>query len=174
MTLEANDQETTPTESLVRSIVPYYLDDTSIGSKKVQYLGYLIANFTVTEALKLTKIHHKTLTRWREDPTFTDVEAKCQGELRKKLSLEINDIEYTRNFKLVMAKDFSILYKDATGGVLTEAEQDYLRLIRKFYTPQNLVVMKELLEGIISPDKMFDFSKTVVEFRLRQVTMTER
>jgi len=58
--------------------------------------------------------------------------------------------------------------------VLTEAEQDYLRLIRKFYTPQNLVVMKELLEGIISPDKRFDFSKTVVEFRLRQVTMTER
>ena len=49
---------------------------------------------------------------------------------------------------------------------LTEKEQQYLLVIRKFYTPQQLAMVKQLIGGSGDRGEPFDFTKTVLEIRL--------
>lgn len=155
--------DVTTTEGMAQSLVPYYMD----GGKKARYLSYLVACFSVMEAVKLAKIHFKSVLRWREsDPKFKELEDKAVGELREQLSNQLIDIEFTRNFRLVLAKDFEILFKDATGTTLTDKEQQYLLVIRKFYTPQQFAMIKQLVIGDGGKGEPFDFTKTVLEIRL--------
>lgn len=157
----------TPTEGMAQSLLPFYIFSTQEYNKKARYLSYLVAHFSVMEACKLAKVHLKTVMRWRrEDPSFYLVEKQCGTELAKKLSDELIDIEFTRNFRLIMAKDFQILFKDAAGAGLTEKEQQYLMVIRKFYTPQQLATIKQLVSGDGQQNEAFDFTKTVLEIRL--------
>lgn len=161
--------EQTPTESIVSTLMPYYTE----GSKKAKYLGYIIAGFSIMEACKLVDIHLKTVIRWRDnDPVFLALEEKSRTELREQLSNQIIDIEFSRNFKLVLAKDFNVLMKDAAGEALSQAEQGYLYLIRKFYTPQQLVMVKQLLGSNGEKQDAFDFTKTVLEVRISKETKT--
>ena len=152
----------TKTEGTIQSLIPHFLD----GDRKAAYLGYLIAGFSRVEAKRLTGIHDRTLTRWTQgDPDFVEFVSKIP-DVRRKLSDQLLDIEYTRNFKLVLSKDFKVLYKDATGKLLTEQEQQYLQSIRKFYTPQHLTMLRQLLSGKDESGEAFDFTKTVLEIRL--------
>lgn len=155
----------TTTEGIAQSLIPYYTD----GGKKARYLSYLVASFSVMEAVKLAKIHYRTVKRWREeDSSFEKLEAKAVGELRKQLSDQLIDIEFTRNFRLVLAKDFEVLFKDAQGEVLTESEEKYLMVIRKFYTPQQFAMIKQLVGGDGEKGEAFDFTKTVLTIRLEK------
>ena len=154
--------ELTTTEGIAQSLIPYYMD----GGKKARYLSYMIAGFSIMESVKLAKIHLKSVMRWREsDAKFKELE-ESTPELRQQLADHLIDIEFTRNFRLVLAKDFEILFKDATGGALTEKEQAYLLVIRKFYTPQQLMMVKQLISGDGDKSQPFDFTKTVLEIRL--------
>jgi hypothetical protein len=67
-----------------------------------------------------------------------------------------------------MAKDFRILYKDAMGEVLTKMEQDYINQIRKFYTPQQFAIIKQLVGGSSVSGEAFDFTKTVLSIRIEK------
>lgn len=155
----------TPTESIAQSLVPYYTE----GGKKANYLSYLVASFSVMESCKLGKVHLKTVLRWRrEDFKFASIEEQCSTELRKRLADELIDIEFTRNFRLVLAKDFGILFKDAQGIALNEREQQYLLLIRKFYTPQQFAMIKQIIGGSDGAGEAFDFTKTVLTIRLEK------
>ena len=137
-------QELTTTEGIAQFLVPYYRD----GGKQAKYLSYLVAGFSVMEACKMAKCHLGSVKRWRRlDPNFSPLEDKALGELRDSLSKHMLDIEFTRNFRLVLAKDFEILFKDATGGQLTENERQYLMLIRKFYTPQQFAMIKQMVSA---------------------------
>ena len=153
----------TPTEGMVQSLLPLFME----GDRKAAYLGYLVAGFSKIEAKRLTGIHDRTLTRWIQgDPQFVEFMAKLP-EVRKDLSNQLLDIEYTRNFKLVLAKDFKILYKDSTGKQLTKEEEQYLNNIRKFYTPQHLVMLRQLLSGGDgNKAEALDWTKTILEIRL--------
>lgn len=159
----------TATEGMVQSLIPHYLE----GDRKAAFLGYLVAGFSKHEAVKLTGIHKKTLTRWYQDSDFVSFLDQLP-DVRQKLSDQLLDIEYTRNFKLILAKDFQVLYKDATEQPLTMSEMEYLRNIRKFYTPQHLVMLRQLLGGKDESGEAFDFTKTVLEIRLSQEKGTKR
>lgn len=155
--------EVTPTEGIAQSLINFYVE----GGKRARYLSYLVAGFSIMEAVTLAKIHHKSVLRWREDDSnFVDLERKATGELREQLSNQLINIEFTRNFRLVLAKDFQILFKDAAGTQLTDKEQQYLLLIRKFYTPQQLAMIKQIVGGDGKPTEAFDFTRTVLEIRL--------
>lgn len=157
-------EEVTKTEGIAQSLIPYYRD----GGKQASFLSYMVAGFSVMEACKLAKVHYGSVKRWRRlDPNFVKVEEQCTTELRKRLSDELLDIEFTRNFRLVLAKDFEILFKDACGTVLTEKEQQYLLTIRKFYTPQQFAMIKQLV-GADGKEEAFDFTKTVLTIRLEK------
>lgn len=156
---------TTTTEGIAQSLIPFYTD----GGKRARYLSYLVAGFSTMEAVKLAKIHLKSVTRWREsDPQFVDIETKATGEFREQLSNQLIDIEFTRNFRLILAKDFQILFKDATGVLLTEKEQQYLMVIRKYYTPQQFAMIKQIVGGDGKSTEAFDFTKTVLTIRLEK------
>ena len=159
-----------PTEGMVQSLVSHYIE----GDLKATYLGYLVAGFSRIESKRLTGIHDKTLTRWTQgDPAFVEFVSKIP-DVREKLSNQLLDIEYTRNFKLVLSKDFKVLYKDAMGKLLTEPEQQYLQAIRKFYTPQHLFILRQLLSGKGGSGEAFDFTKSVLEIRLSKETGSKR
>lgn len=153
----------TESEGVAQALVPYYID----GTKKSRYLSYLIANFSVMESCKLANVSLRTVRTWREtDPHFVELEERSSSEIRKQLADTLLDIEFTRNFRLVLAKDFQILFKDAQGQSLTDKEQQYLLVIRKFYTPQQLVMLRQLLVGGDGAPEAFDFTRTVLEIRL--------
>ncbi len=167
------DPESTPTESIAETLLPYYTE----GTKKAQYLKYIIAGFSKTEASKLCKLGkypHKTVHRWEADPVFMALLEKSRTTLRDELSNKLVDIEFTRNFMLVLQKDFDVLFKDALGEeALTKDEFAYLSLIRKFYTPQQYAMIKQMAVGG-GPDGAFDFTKTVLEIRLSKETTVAR
>lgn len=161
-------KELTPTEGIASAILPYYTD----GTKKANYLKYIIAGFSKNEAMKLCdlgKYPHKSVNRWEEDPVFVALLEKSRTDLRDELANKLTDIEFTRNFMLVLQKDFRVLFKDATNEVLTEDENDYLKLIRKFYTPQQYAMVKQMAGGN-GKEGAFDFTKTVLEIRLSKET----
>jgi len=156
--------EPTTTENIAQSMIPYFTD----GTKKAKYLSYLISNFSVMESCKLAKVHYTTILNWRKiDPQFVEVENSIP-KLRKDLANNLVDIEFTRNFRLILAKDFEILFKDAQGLALTDKEQQYLLTIRKFYTPQQFAMIKQLVGGNGKSEEAFDFTRTVLTLRIEK------
>lgn len=148
------------TEELANSIIPFMHDE-----KKASYITKRICNFSVREACQLANVTEKSVRRWRAaDPRFNHLDTDGLTELRKTLANEFIDLQFTRNFHMVLDKDFKILYKDAIGTTLTEDESNYLVKMRAHYTPQALAVVKQLLSGG-TIDEPFNFTKTVMTIR---------
>ncbi len=164
-------QEITPTEteSIAKSFIPTFSDD----NKKATYLSYLIANFAHREACQLTPVSEKQVHRWKDaDPNFLHICTDGLKELRKEFANSFLDMQYTRNFHLVLQKDFRVLYKDALGTELTENENKYLEKIRQHYTPQSLAMVKQLLGGG-TIDQPFDFTKLTMTIKREQIEITQ-
>jgi len=170
MTTEViNPQEPTTTESIAQTLLPYYTED----GKKPEFLKYIIAGFSKMEAAKLCglgKYPLKTIHRWEEDPVFMALLEKSRTTLRDELANKLVDIEFTRNFMLTLKKDFKVMMKDAMDETLTEQESAYLTSIRKFYTPQQYAVVKQLASGGGDQGEAFNFTKQVLEIRLTKET----
>ena len=165
MTLEKSTEIENPTENIAQALLPYYTE----GDKKSDYLKYIIAGFSKMEAVKLTGVHLKTVHRWEEDPVFMALLEKSRSEFRDELANKLVDIEFTRNFTLTLQKDFKVMFKDAIGEELTDTEAKYLVAIRKFYTPQQYAMVKQLTTKN-GDGAAFDFTKTVLEIRLSKET----
>lgn len=156
MTIEASDPV-----GMGRSVIPYYQNDTN----KARYLSYRVNNFNHMESCQLAGINPVTVQRWRKsDPYFYKLDVEDMGELRKQYSAEFLEAEFTRNFRLVLRKDFEVLNKDARHEILSSSELSYLFKIRAHYTPQQLAMLKQLLGGG-TVDKPFDFTKFVLTIR---------
>lgn len=163
-----SEEKSTTTENMAQSLVPFYTD----GGKKSKYLSYIVASFSVTEAAKLAKVHLKTVQRWRKDDLqFQEIENRGLTDLRKQLSKELIDIEFTRNFRMVLQKDFDVLFKTVTGVMLTDREHQYLLQIRKHYTPQQLAMIKQILGEVTGAGKEFDFTKLTLTIRREREEM---
>ena len=163
----------TETEAIAQAIIPYFTD----GGKKAEYLGFRVANFTVRESCELGNVTEKQVRRWREaDEQFMYLDQEGLSELRKTMASESINMQFTRNFHLILQKDFKVLYKDAMiengGPKLTEDETKYLDKIRMHYTPQSLAMVKQLLGGGTT-DKPFDFTKLTMTIRREQVDITQ-
>lgn len=130
------------------------------GTKKAEYLSYRVCNCTVREAVQLSKITERTLRYWREkDEHFAYVDGEGLTEYRKKFANEMLDMEFTKNFRMVMKKDLEVLLKSLTNeSAMTDREQNYLLKMRSHYSPQNLAAIKQLLGGG-SLQEPFDFTK---------------
>lgn len=152
------------TESIIRSI--FEVDG---NSNKSNYLGYRASGFSVRESLRLTGIHEKTLHRWRDgDPKFV-LQENSLPELRKTLGVNFAHLEFLRNMRLFLEKDYQILQKslrkpDVTDPttIMTKSEQDYLLRIRSIYTPQQLEVMGALIGVASDTLQPVDFTKLIL------------
>ncbi len=157
------------TEEMASSLLPMLQADGGDG-KRADYLSKRVCNFSMRESCKLANVSEKSVRRWREsDPNFYHLDTEGMTELRKKLGNELIDMEYTRNFHLVLQKDFKVLYKDAIGSTLTEDETAYLLKIRQHYTPQSLAMVKQLLGGG-TVETPFNFTDIVFTMKREKVT----
>lgn len=137
-------------ESIPRSVVPWNRDD-----DRSRYLGLRSSGFTIREALGLIGKAKSTLSHWRKDETFLELEDRLP-ELRKELGLEYAALEFQRNYRLVLEKDFRVLKEslirrtkiDTEGNriVLPMDAQDfkYLLQLRAHYTPQQAQAIEQL------------------------------
>jgi len=160
------------TEEMASSLLPALVDD-GLDGKRADYLAKRICNFSVREACALAHVTEKSVRRWREaNPEFLRLDTEGMTELRKKLATQYVDIEFTRNFHLIMQKDFKILYNDAIGLPMTEKDNEYLLKIRQHYTPQSLAMVKQLLGGG-TVDTPFDFTRLTMTIKREQVEITQ-
>lgn len=160
-------------ESIAEVSLPAIMQE---DGKKARYLSYRISGFTVRESVGLAKISESIVRYWRDnDPEFKDIDTTDKvKDLREKLGAQYLTTEFTRNFHLAMQKDFQVLYKSVKQpDDLTAQEQQYLLKLRNFYTPQQLVLMKQLIGEAHSDG--FDFTKLVFEIKREreQITISE-
>ncbi len=167
------------------SLIPYRYDDL-----RAKYLGWMSSGFSDEEALYVLGLNVRWLELMREDSKFCKLEERIP-ELRKELSKQYTEMDFYRNFRMVLEKDHRILRKslemdmveDEETGELVPAEmtnydQQYLLRLRGAYTPQQL----QLLEAVASgKDAGFNFAQWVAEnqkviqySRTDTVTVTEK
>ncbi len=116
--------------------------------RKADYLGYRALSFSIRECLALAGVTQATLNKWRrEDAEFRMFETERLAFLQRTVSSDIMRMRWLRNFFLVLRRDERILYKSAFNFEgLTDNERAYLHLIRKHYTPQDLLALEKALE----------------------------
>jgi len=145
-------------EAIVKSIVEQNWD-----SKKSRYIGYRASGFTIREAASLIKVGQRTVVRWRqEDSVFASMEEQLP-ELRKRLGLEYANMEFLRNYRLLLEKDYNIIMKSMElkgEEALPVQDHQYLLKARGHYTPQQL----ECLKGMIGDEagRPLDFTKFIL------------
>lgn len=175
-----NMEQTLPTEpqeeSIPKSLVPWNRDD-----DRSRYLGLRSSGFTLREALGLIGKAKSTLSLWRKDPKFLELEDKLP-ELRKTLGLEYAIFEFFRNYRLVMEKDNRVLKsslmkrttrdKDGNEVEVPMDAQDfkYLLQMRSHYTPQQLLAFEQLASKGNDAGRLSD---DWVEIALRMTRTTE-
>ena len=162
--------QTTPT-SIAEALYPEP-GELSETPKKVRYIYYRVAFFSVREALKLAKVSEKTLYAWRKDDAEFDLADRADWtEKRQLLANQYLNVEFTRNFHLVLTKDFDVLFKAATGETLNELEHEYLLKIRSHYTPQHLALIKQLA-GEIDKGPEFSFTNLTLTIKREREELT--
>jgi len=158
-----SDNGRTPEEAIARSVIPWPYDD-----DKSRYLGLRASSFTRREAIAYMGIANSTVSWWISTyPEFAKIDKNIH-EYRKILSEEYLGIEFIRNFRLVMEKDFRVLKKslmskadlEATEDSFTSQDAAYLNKVRSQYSPQTLDVIHNLLTGQ-KQGQGFDFTDIV-------------
>lgn len=140
--------------SAATSLIPYRRDDT-----RAKYLGYLCCGFSDEESLYVLGLNRTWLETMREDSKFTDLEERIP-ELRKVLSQEYTEMDFYRNFRMVLEKDHRVLRTslgmelvedEETGEMVPEQlssfDQQYLLKMRSAYTPQQLQLLEAVAKG---------------------------
>lgn len=119
--------------------------------RKANYLANRACGFSVREACNLSGVNQGTVMKWRrEDQDFAQWESKSLTFLQHELVDDILRAEFLRNMRLALNRDFKVLYKAVYNFAgLDNREFDYLKLIRKHYTPSDLLA----LERAMQPDE---------------------
>ena len=129
--------------SVATTLIPWSKDD-----NRARYMGYLACGFNPEEALYMLGLKVEWLEEQRQDESFNIFELKVP-EIRKELSKEYIELDFFRNFRMVMEKDYRVL-KHALdmGGGLTNQEHQYLIKMRSAYTPQQLQILEQVMKGV--------------------------
>lgn len=153
-------------ESIAQSIVPYDRDDA-----RCRYLGLRSSGFTIREALRLIGKAQSTLSAWRHDEVFADLETRIP-ELRRELALEYANLEFLRNYRLILEKDYRVIKSSLDKNVvLTAQDHQYLLKLRSHYTPQQL----QIIEVLYAADKAgegFNFTDFVLSMSRTKESIT--
>ena len=164
-------------ESIPRSLVPWNRDD-----DRSRYLGLRSSGFTIREALGLIGKAKSTLSAWRKDSVFLNLENKLP-ELRKELALEYAGLEFLRNYRLVLEKDYRIIqdslqkhYTTNKDGEKIEVgmnaqDHKYLLQMRSHYTPQQLQAIEQLFGSGKTGEKEVNFTDWVIQLSRKTETV---
>lgn len=149
-------------EQIAKSIVPYNRDDA-----RARYLGLRSSGMSIREALRWIGKAQSTLSAWRHDPEFKDLEDRIP-EFRRQLSLEYTNLEFVRNYRLILEKDYRVIKESLDkDAVLSAQDHQYLLKLRTHYTPQQLQIIEALVIGEAAIDG-FNFTDIVIEMARTQ------
>lgn len=160
--VEVKIDSPTPQLGLASALIPYPRDD-----EKAKYLGYMCCGFSVREALQMVDRGKSWLSTCRLSPKFVELENSIPS-YRKELSKEYLSLDFFRNFRLALEKDYRVFLrslgmdKDSSGEPIsmTQYDQSYLLKMRAQYTPQQLGILEAIVAG---GSTGFDFAKWVAE-----------
>jgi len=149
--------EVSAEEQIAKSIIPYHYDDA-----RARYLGLRASGFSVREALRLIGKAQSTLSAWRHDSEFVGLEDRIP-EFRKTLAVEYAGLEFLRNYRLILEKDYRVI-KDSLDkdAVLSSQDHQYLLKLRSHYTPQQLQIIEVLISSG-TPGGEFNFTDIIIE-----------
>lgn len=142
------------------TLIPYSRDDA-----RCRYLGYMACGLSIREALNMIKHSKQWLTWCRTDPKFKELECRIP-EFRKELSKEYVEIEFFRNFRYALEKDFRVLKQSlkedgfSNSELMSNQDHAYLLKLRSQYNPQQLQILEAIVSGT---DGGFNFAKFVAE-----------
>lgn len=164
----------TPEEvSVATTLIPWRKDD-----NRARYFGYLACGFNTEEALYMLGLNSSWLLEQRADAKFNATELKIPT-IRKELSKEYIELDFFRNFRLVLEKDYQVLKKaieagrDGGLGVISSQEHQYLLKLRSAYTPQQLQILEQVMHGTGAGD--FNFAKWIEENKnVIEISRTDR
>ena len=152
-------------ESIAKSVLPYQRDD-----NRAKYLGYRCCGFTSRESLELISIAHSTLNFWRKNPEFVELESHLT-EMRATLGIEYAQLEFLRNYRLILHKDYDVIVKSLKyPDGMSDRDFSYLLKARAQYTPQQLSIM-EVLARAEASDREFDFTQIVLKLSKEKHTL---
>lgn len=116
---------------------------------KQKYLSFRACGFTIRESAQLTGIREKTVRAWRYlDGEFKKLDTTQLGELRDTFAEKFIEVEFLRNFRLILKKDYEVIIKSIVNpDELTQHESAYLKQARAHYTPQQLNIIRSALGG---------------------------
>jgi len=160
--------------SIATTLIPWRKDDF-----RARYMGYLACGFSPDEALYMLGLNRGWLEEQRQDSSFNEVEVRVP-EIRKELSKEYIELDFFRNFRLVIEKDYRILKKSIEEEVLSKQEHDYLLKLRSAYSPQQLQILEQVMRGTGTGDWNFakwiyDNQDKIIKFsRKDEVTVLNR
>ena len=163
----------------VKSILPFISGD-AMDESKGNYLAYRFTGFSMREACEMAGIHQQTVQRWRgrlklhkgdHDTKFVDLEKEVTGENRVRIRAETLQILFSRNFHLVLRRDFDVLKRmngldtflseDKTKTITRVASKEdhvYMNRIRAYYTPQQMDIIERLANPNTKDGEGFDFA----------------
>jgi len=141
----------TPKEvSIATTLIPWRKDD-----YRARYMGYLACGFNTEEALYMLGLKVDWLDEQRQDESFSDIELRVP-EIRKELSKEYIELDFFRNFRMVLEKDYRVLKAALDEDkILSKQDHDYLLKLRSGYTPQQLQILEQVMKGVGSDDWNF-------------------
>ena len=117
--------------------------------RKASYLSYRAAGFSVRESCALVPVTFTTVKAWRrDDEEFRTWES---GEklawLQSNVAHDLTQMEFMRNFRLALRLDKKVLFKASLSlDSLTDREMEILKVIRKHYTPQDIIAVQRALQ----------------------------
>lgn len=163
--------------SIATTLIPWRKDD-----NRARFLGYLACGFSVEEALYMLGLKLDWLEEQRQDDSFSYFELHMP-EIRKELSREYIELDFFRNFRLVLEKDYRVLRKALElddMAIMTNQDHQYLLKMRSAYNPQQLQILEQVMKGVGGSD--FNFAKVVAEnqdkiieySRTDKITMKDR
>jgi len=116
--------------------------------RKASYLTYRATAFSVRESCMLAEVKFATVLKWRrEDEEFRKWEEQRLPELQHSLVGDLVRMEFLRNFRLALRRDFKLLYKaNYNLQGMSDREYELLKVIRKHYAPQDLLAIQKALE----------------------------
>lgn len=140
--------------AIANTLIPYPRDDA-----RCRYLGYMACGFSIREALNMID-HSKQWLSWcRRDEQFVQLENNIPN-FRKELSKEYVEIEFFRNFRYALEKDYRVLKQSLSAEPMGKQDHDYLLKLRSQYNPQQLQILEAIVSGT---DGGFNFAKFVAE-----------
>ncbi|KKL96767.1 hypothetical protein LCGC14_1841150 [marine sediment metagenome] len=144
------DVEPDDYEEMLKARIPL-----SNNPRKASYLSYRAGGFSVRESCALVPVSFATVKAWRrDDEEFRQWES---GEklawLQSNVAHDLLQMEFMRNFRLCLRLDKKVLFKAALSlSLLTDREMEVLKVIRKHYTPQDIIAVQRAL--VPEPDHM--------------------